>query len=249
MTTVMRRRLDQCVCSPRKILRSSEKERFSTGFVRLTTIASESSAAAWLCGASPGDRPAESKTAVADKKDKTLKRDDMVTPLERETGLEGYGVKGAIATQHRVVILHFHGHKLTHIISQSKRRTVLQSHIGREDRLVGGGIDVLIAEVGPIGTKTPGDLGIKTRSTPRVRQEWFHRLLEAPRESGGRDKRKILPANPGWLRGGQRSQSLGLCVCCHRRCFVQVRWFCRRDRCQFPQRNAGPDFPRELCRL
>src|SRR6266704_4269339 len=184
MTTVMRRRLDQCVCSPRKILRRSKKQRFSTGFVRLTTMASESSAAAWLCGASPGDRPAESKTAVADKKYKTLKRDDMVTPLERETGLEGYGVKGAIATQHRVVILHFHGHKLTHIISQSKRRTVLQSHIGREDRLVGGGIDVLIAEVGPIGTKTPGDLGIKTRS------------VEDPRHASGRvtnEQRYVQP--------------------------------------------------------
>src|SRR5436853_5828646 len=153
MTTVMRRRLDQCVCSPRKILRSSEKERFSTGFVRLTTIASESYAASWLCGASPGDRPAESKTAVADKKDKTLKRDDMVTPLERETGLEGYGVKRAIATQHRVVIPHFHGHKLPHIITQSKRRTVLQSKIGREDRPVRGGVDEGIADVGINETK------------------------------------------------------------------------------------------------
>src|ERR1700745_2417292 len=101
MTTVMRRPLDQCVCSPKKILRSSEKERFSTGLARLTTMASESSAAARLCGASPGYRPAESKTAVTEKKQKTNKRDDMFTPLERKAGLEGQRVIGAIGTQHR----------------------------------------------------------------------------------------------------------------------------------------------------
>src|SRR5437660_5879579 len=147
---------------------------FSPGLVRLTTMASESSAAPRLCASSPADRPPESNVAAPKKKQKTIQRDAMAIPLERETGLEGHGVKGAITTQHRVVILHLHGHKLTHIISQSKRRAVLQSHIGREDRLAGRRIDILIEEVWPIGTKTPGDLGIKTRS------------VEDPRHASGR---------------------------------------------------------------
>src|SRR6516162_5089474 len=106
-------------------------------------------------------RRREEQRSEADEDQKACQTPHLRSSLEGKSDLQRHRAVVGLLALNSVVILKFQRHEFAGVETDACGRAFIQAHIGK-DRFGLGGIDILIAEIGPERAELAGDLGIKT---------------------------------------------------------------------------------------